>query len=55
MKKIFRIETFRVGYQAYLLPTLKITHSWLLSGSIGIELIWLKWGVSAEIQKVKEQ
>lgn len=55
MKKIFRIETFTVGYQAYLLPTLKITHSWLLNDSIGIEFIWLKWGISIEIQKIKKQ
>ena len=46
-----RIVFFFVGYQIYLIPTIKVTHDPLLYGHRGVELIWLKWGV--EIKKSK--
>jgi hypothetical protein len=39
------INLFNVGYQIYLIPTIKFTHSKALNGNRGLEFIWLKWGI----------
>ena len=39
------INLFNVGYQIYLIPTIKFTHSKTLNGYRAIEFIWLKWGI----------
>lgn len=43
------LTIFTVGYQIYLIPTIKITHNEILNGNRGIELIWLKWGICLDI------
>lgn len=43
------ISSFKVGYQLYVIPTIKITHNKFLNGAYAVELIWLKWGVEVAI------
>jgi len=45
------IQFFNVGYQVYLIPTIKITHSKMLYGHRAIEFIWLKWGVEIRLKQ----
>jgi hypothetical protein len=43
------IKLFNVGYQIYLIPTIKFTHSKALNGYRAIEFIWLKIGVEIRL------
>jgi hypothetical protein len=43
------INLFNVGYQIYLIPTIKFTHSKKLNGYRAIEFIWLNWGIEIAI------
>jgi len=49
-----KITTFKVGYQIYLIPTIKFTHSKILNGYRDIEIIWLKWGVELRILNLRK-
>ena len=40
-----RAELFKVAYQLYLIPTIKITHSKTLYGNYSVAFIWLKRGI----------
>ena len=44
-----RIKLFTVGYQIYLIPTIKYTHSKTLNGYRALEFIWLKLGVEIRL------
>ena len=46
-----RINLFNVGYQIYLIPTIKFTHSKALNGYRALEFIWLNWGVEIRLSK----
>ena len=46
---MIEISTFKVAYQLYVIPTIKVTHNKWLNGSVGIELIWLKWGIDISL------
>jgi hypothetical protein len=41
-----RIEIYEVGYQVYLLPTIKITHTRFLNGDYEIILGLFKWEIA---------
>jgi hypothetical protein len=40
-----KVELFKVAYQVYLIPTIKITYSKTLHGNYSVALIWLKRGI----------
>ena len=40
------IEGYKIGFQVYLLPAIKITHDKILNGSYEICIMFLKWGIS---------
>jgi len=49
-----KINIIEIGYQIYLLPTIKFTHDPMLYGYRSIEFIWLKWGIEISL-KPKQQ
>lgn len=49
IKQNFMLKVFIVGYQIYLIPTIKFTYSKTLNGNRGLEFIWLKWGIEITI------
>jgi hypothetical protein len=40
-----RIEKYTQVGQAYLIPTLILTHDKWLNGSYELIVVWLKWGI----------
>lgn len=47
----FGFERYKVAYQIYLLPTIKVTADRMLYGYWTIDLVWLQWGFSITIDK----
>jgi len=41
-----KTEKYDVGYQFYIIPTIKVTHDKMLYGYYTIDFIWGKWGWS---------
>jgi len=39
-----------IVYQYYIIPTIKVTYDKILNGNKSIDLIWLKWALSIELE-----
>ena len=44
-----KINKFKVSYQSYIFPTIKITFDKILHGYYNIEFIWFVWGIEIKI------
>jgi len=48
-----KIESHRIGYQVYLIPTIKLTHDRTLNGAYEIIFIWLNFGLSLRFKDIE--
>ena len=46
-----KVSKYNIGYQWYVLPTIKITYDKFLYGYRSIELIWWKWSFEFSLKK----
>lgn len=48
------MRKFKISFQIYLIPTIKITHDPILHGYRSIEFMWLNYGVEIKFNKYKK-
>jgi hypothetical protein len=48
-----KIEPHRIGYQIYLIPTIKITHDRMLNGAYEVIFIWFNFGLSLRFKEME--